>query len=108
MRWRNPPDGGRASDTYCSSDKAQRRGYVRGARMQAGRQRRHARRLCRMIRCRWMYVPKPPWCWRKSFSILKDRRPAHANPTFALGRIFRWEGVCFQWAVCQGLHYILS
>jgi hypothetical protein len=26
-----------------------------------------------------MYVPKPPWCWRKSSSILKDRRPAHAN-----------------------------
>ena len=33
---------------------------------------------------------------------------ATVNPTFALGRIFHRKAVCFQWAICQGLHYILS
>jgi hypothetical protein len=33
---------------------------------------------------------------------------AIASPTFALGRIFRREAVCFPRPICQGLHYILS
>jgi len=33
---------------------------------------------------------------------------AVTSPTFALGRIFHRKAVCFQWAICQGLHYILS